>query len=244
LSGAFRLEAASYPRWYGFEHTAASWLDKAHYGLPELFGAPPRDGIVANPGCYPTAALLALAPLVREGLVEPEGLIVDAKSGVTGAGRQTGDAYSFAEIDEDLRAYKVLAHQHSPEILRALQRVSKGPSVTFTAHLLPIKRGLFATCYGRPRVGATASRVAQCLADTYATAAFVQARAPEQVMIKRVVGTNDCHVGATADDRVVVAVSAIDNLIKGAAGQALQNLNLMNGWDERAGLDGLQRVAP
>jgi N-acetyl-gamma-glutamyl-phosphate reductase len=244
LSGAFRLEAESYPRWYGFEHSAASWLPRAHYGLPEIFGTPPKGAVVANPGCYPTAALLAVAPLVREGLVEPEGLVVDAKSGVTGAGRQSVDAYSFAEVDEDLRAYKLLAHQHTPEILRALTRLAKTASVTFTAHLLPIKRGLFATCYGRPRQGASAERVAQCLADTYASSAFVRARAPEQVMLKRVVGTNDCHVGATANDAIVVAVGAIDNLLKGAAGQALQNLNLMNGWDERAGLDGLHRVSP
>jgi N-acetyl-gamma-glutamyl-phosphate reductase len=244
LSGAFRLAAESYPRWYGFDHSAPAWLPRAHYGLPELFGAPPKGTIVANPGCYPTAALLAMAPLVREGLVEPEGIVVDAKSGVTGAGRQSGDAYSFAEVDEDLRAYKVLAHQHTPEILRSLARLAKTASVTFTAHLLPLKRGLFATCYGRPRSGANAQRVAQCLADSYASTTFVRACAPDQVMLKRVVGTNDCHVGGAADDAVVIAVGAIDNLLKGAAGQAVQNLNLMNGWNERAGLDGLHRVSP
>lgn len=244
LSGAFRLEAESYPRWYGFDHSAPAWLPRAHYGLPELFGAPPKGAIVANPGCYPTAALLAMAPLVREGLVEPEGIVVDAKSGVTGAGRQSGDAYSFAEVDEDLRAYKVLAHQHTPEILRSLTKLAKTASVTFTAHLLPLKRGLFATCYGRPRSGATAQRVAQCLADSYASTPFVRACPPDQVMLKRVVGTNDCHVGAAADDAVIIAVGAIDNLLKGAAGQAVQNLNLMNGWNERAGLDGLHRVSP
>ncbi len=244
LSGAFRLEAEGYPRWYGFDHSAPAWLPRAHYGLPELFGAPPKGAIVANPGCYPTAALLAIAPLVREGLVEPEGIVVDAKSGVTGAWRQSGDAYSFTEVDEDLRAYKVLAHQHTPEILRSLTRLAKTASVTFTAHLLPLKRGLFATCYGRPRPGASAARVAQCLADSYASTPFVRARPPDQVMLKRVVGTNDCHVGATADDAVVIAVGAIDNLLKGAAGQAVQNLNLMNGWNERAGLDGLHRVSP
>jgi N-acetyl-gamma-glutamyl-phosphate reductase len=244
LSGAFRLEAASYPRWYGFEHSAPSWLARAHYGLPELFGAPPKEAIVANPGCYPTAALLALGPLVREGLVEPDGLVVDAKSGVTGAGRQSGDAYSFVEIDEDLRAYKLFTHQHTPEIARALGRLAKPGPLTFTAHLVPIKRGLLATCYGRLRDGASAAKVAQCLADTYAPSAFVRARPPEQIMLKRVVGTNECHVGATADGETVIAIGAIDNLLKGAAGQAVQNLNLMNGWNERAGLDGLHRVSP
>jgi N-acetyl-gamma-glutamyl-phosphate reductase len=244
LSGAFRLEAGAYPRWYGFEHAAPAALERAHYGLPELFGAPPKGAIVSNPGCYPTAALLAIAPLVRERLVEPAGLIIDAKSGVTGAGKQSGEAFSFAEYGDDSHAYKLLAHQHTPEITRALGRLAAGVKLTFTAHYLPIKRGLLATCYGRPLPGATAARVAECLADAYAKSWFVSAIAPDKVMLKRVAGTNAAHVGATANDDVVVAVGAIDNLLKGAAGQALQNLNLLNGWDETIGLDGLQRFSP
>jgi len=245
LSGAFRLEAGAYPRWYGFEHTAPKWLERAHYGLPEVFGAPPRGGLVANPGCYPTAALLPLWPLVREGLVETTGIVVDAKSGVTGAGRQAAEAYSFTEVGEDLRAYKVFSHQHAPEIVRALSRgASREVKLTFTAHLLPLKRGLLATCYARPRPGANAARVAECLADAYRASAFVRAMPPDQVMLKRVAGTNACHVGANADEDVVLAVGAIDNLVKGAAGQAIQNVNLMNGWDEALGLDGLQRLSP
>jgi N-acetyl-gamma-glutamyl-phosphate reductase len=244
LSGAFRLDAEAYPLWYGFEHAAPAWIARAHYGLPELFGAPPKGALVSNPGCYPTAALLALAPLVREGLVEPAGIVVDAKSGVTGAGKQSGEAFSFAEYADDSHAYKVLKHQHTPEIVRALSRLAAGVKLTFTAHYLPIKRGLLATCYGRPRAGASAERVAACLADAYGGSGFVRAIAPDQVTIKRVVGTNACHVGATANDDVVIAVGAIDNLLKGAAGQAVQNLNLMNGWDETTGLDGLQRVSP
>jgi N-acetyl-gamma-glutamyl-phosphate reductase len=244
LSGAFRLEAGAYPHWYNFEHTAPEALARAHYGLPELFGAPPKTGIVANPGCYPTASILSLAPLVRERLVEPTGIIVDAKSGVTGAGKQSGEAFSFAEYADDSHAYKLLAHQHTPEITRALSRLGGDVKLTFTAHYLPIKRGLFATCYARPRPGTTAARVAECLADAYGSSGFVRAMAPDQVTIKRVVGTNACHVGATANDEVVIAVGAIDNLLKGAAGQAVQNLNLMNGWTETTGLDGLQRVSP
>ena len=244
LSGGFRLSQDAYPRWYGFEHSAPEWLERAHYGLPELFGAPPPSSPVANPGCFPTAALLAIGPLLRAGLVDPEGIVVDAKSGVTGAGRQSGEGYSFAEVDEDLHAYSVLNHKHTPEIVRALGRLAMGAKVTFTAHLLPVRRGLLATCYARPRSGATARLVAQCLADTYEGAAFVRCTPPDQVALKRVVGTNACHVGAAADDEMVVAIGAIDNLLKGAAGQAIQNLNLMNGWDEMAGLDGLLRVAP
>jgi N-acetyl-gamma-glutamyl-phosphate reductase len=198
---------------------------------------------VSNPGCYPTAALLALGPLVRAGLVEPDGIIVDAKSGVTGAGRQTGEAYSFLEVDADVRAYKVLAHQHTPEIERALCRFAPGARVTFTAHLLPIARGLLATCYARPRPGVTAGRVKECLADAYSAAPFVRAVPIEDVMLKRVVGTNLALVGASANDDVVIAIGAIDNLLKGAAGQAVQNLNLMNGWDQALGLESLQRAA-
>jgi N-acetyl-gamma-glutamyl-phosphate reductase len=244
LSGAFRLEASAYPRWYGFEHTAPAWLARAHYGLPELFGPPPEGALVANPGCFPTAALLALAPLVREGLVEPHGIVVDAKSGVTGAGRQSGDAYSFVNIEGDFRAYRVLAHQHTPEIARALSRFVPGAKLTFTAHLLPVARGLLATCYARPRPGVDAARVAECLRAAYANAAFVRVVAPGEARLSRVVGTNLACVGASADDDMVVAVGAIDNLLKGAAGQAIQNLNLMNGWDETLGLEHLQRVSP
>jgi N-acetyl-gamma-glutamyl-phosphate reductase len=244
LSGAFRLDASEYPRWYGFDHAAPAWLARAHYGLPELFGAPPPGAVVCNPGCYPTAALLAIGPLVRERLVEAAGIVIDAKSGVTGADKQSGEAFSFAEYADDVRAYKLLVHQHTPEIARGLSRLAEGVKVTFTAHYLPVKRGLFATCYARPRAGASAARVAECLAEAYARSPFVRVVAPDRVALKSVVGTNACHVGATADDDVVVAVGALDNLLKGAAGQAVQNLNLMNGWDERLGLDGLQPISP
>jgi N-acetyl-gamma-glutamyl-phosphate reductase len=243
LSGAFRLEASDYPRWYGFDHGAPAWLERAHYGLPELFGPPPPKALVANPGCYPTASLLALAPLVRDGLVEPAGIVVDAKSGVTGAGRQSGEAFSFAEVDADVRAYKVLTHQHTPEIARGLSRFAKDVTVTFTAHLVPLSRGLLATCYARPRRGTTAKHVSECLRDAYASAPFVRVVLPEQVMMKRVAGTNLAQVGATANSDVVLAVGAIDNLLKGAAGQALQNLNALYGWDQTLGLDALQRFA-
>jgi N-acetyl-gamma-glutamyl-phosphate reductase len=243
LSGAFRLDAAAYPRWYGFDHAAPSLLPRAHYGLPELFGPAPPGAFVANPGCYPTAALLAIAPLLREKLVDPATLVVDGKSGVTGAGRQTGDAFSFLEVDGDVRAYRVLAHQHTPEMTRHLARLAPGVKLTFTAHLLPVARGLLCTVYARPLPGASAKRVAECLADAYAGRPFVRAVAPGEARLAHVVGTNLALAGAAADDDMVVAVGAIDNLLKGAAGQAMQNLNAMNGWDETLGLEALQRVA-
>ena len=217
---------------------------RAHYGLPELYGRPPADALVSNPGCYPTAALLALAPLVRTGLVEPDGIVIDGKSGVTGAGRRTDDSFSFVEIDGDVRAYRVHAHQHAPEMARGLGRFADGGvRLTFTAHLLPVARGL-TTCYARPRAGTTTEALQACLSAAYASAPFVRVVPPGEAMLKRVVGTNLAFVGAAASEDMVVAVGAIDNLLKGAAGQAVQNLNAMNGWDETLGLEGLQRVSP
>jgi N-acetyl-gamma-glutamyl-phosphate reductase len=248
LSGAFRLaDAADYAKWYGFEHPSAEWLGRAHYGLPELFGPPPEGTtLVSNPGCYPTATLLALAPLVRAGLVEDRGIVVDAKSGTTGAGRQAKEEHAFAEVNEDLRAYKVLAHQHTPEIARYLGRARGGAPlpVTFVPHLLPVSRGLLATVYARPRPGANAARVRECLADAYRGASFVEVVEPGHVTLHAVAGTNRARVAATADDSVVVAIGAIDNLVKGAAGQAIQNVNLALGLPEDAGLAGLARFAP
>jgi N-acetyl-gamma-glutamyl-phosphate reductase len=253
LSGAFRLgDPARYPTWYGFAHPSPPLLDRAHYGLPELFGAPRRsaDGsaLVANPGCYPTASLLALAPLLGAGLIEPRGIIIDAKSGVTGAGRQAKEEYSFGEVDEDIRAYKVFKHQHTPEIQRGLAasaKVEEGEvSLTFTPHLLPVRRGILATCYARARAGATSSAIATCLAQAYAGSAFVKVAPPEKVTLGAVVGTNEARVGAVASGDVVVSVASIDNLLKGAAGQAVQNLNLLFGLDERLGLAQLQRISP
>jgi len=240
LSGAFRLrDVAAYPRWYKFEHHLPEHLASSHYGLPELFGAPPREGLIANPGCYATATILALAPLLRAGLIDPSGIIVDAKSGVTGAGRQSKEQYSFSEVEGDFRAYKLLSHQHTPEIAQAINV----KSLTFTAHLLPVRRGILATCYARPRKGSV-EQLAEALRDAYARAPFVEVTAPEDVSLASVVGTNMCRIGVAADDDVVLVVSAIDNLVKGAAGQAVQNLNLMLGLDERIALAGLQRSSP
>ncbi len=248
LSGAFRLENAdAVKKYYGFVPPAPDLLETAFYGLPELFGAPSKGTrLVSNPGCYPTATLLALAPLVREGLVEPSGIIIDAKSGVSGAGAQSKEEYSFVEVDEDLRAYKLLGHQHTPEIARHLGRVAsvKTPGLTFTPHLVPLRRGLLATCYARPRPGVTHQSVHQCLADVYTSSVFVDVVAPAEVNMKRVAGTNRARVGATANADIVIAIGAIDNLLKGAAGQALQNLNTLFDLPESSGLLHLQPFSP
>lgn len=248
LSGAFRLANADDVRaHYNFAHPCASRLGSTHYGLPELFGAPRRGELVANPGCYPTAALLALAPLLRAGLIEGEGLVVDAKSGTTGAGRQAKEEHAFAEVAENLRAYKVLAHQHEPEIAQKLAAHAGDARVAadlvFTPHLLPVRRGLLATCYARPRGDARLEAFEECLRAAYASAPFVDVVAPGEVTLAAVVGTNMCRVGVAARPGRVVVLAAIDNLVKGAAGQALQNANLALGFPETQGLSGLHRSA-
>lgn len=248
LSGAFRLESgADYVTHYGLSHPSPELLRSAWYGLPELFGPPPEGTrLISNPGCYPTATLLSIAPLLRAGLIEKEGIIVDAKSGVSGAGVQAKEEYSFVEVDDDVRAYKLFSHQHTPEIERHLGRASGAAdlSITFTPHLVPLRRGLSATCYARPRGGVTSADVYQCLADVYTSSAFVDVVAPGEVTMKSVAGTNRARVGAVAGRGTVIAIGAIDNLVKGAAGQALQNLNLLFGMSETLGLDHLEPFHP
>jgi N-acetyl-gamma-glutamyl-phosphate reductase len=241
LSGSFRLrDAGLYPKFYAFQHPRPDLLQEAFYGLPELAPPPTGTRLVANPGCYPTGASLALAPLVEAGVLDGGRLIVDAASGVTGAGRRAAEEYSFAEIDGDFRAYKVLRHQHQPEIAQTLDR-----SVTFTAHLLPIRRGILSTCYGRLQPGRGAAELRAALMHKYAGAPFVEVlESPDQLTLKAVIGTNRCQVAVAADGDVVVAISAIDNLVKGAAGQAVQNLNLVMGWPQTAGLDTLRGFHP
>jgi len=240
LSGAYRLKDASlYPPFYKFEHGQPALLSEAFYGLPELSRVAKGARLVANPGCYPTAAALALAPLIEAGLVEGP-FIVDAASGVTGAGRKGTEELSFAEVDEDFYAYKVLRHQHQPEIAQTL-----GRPLTFTAHLLPVKRGILATCYAQLAKGHDAAGLHAAYVHKYANCPFLEVLdSPDEVHLKGVVGTNRCQLAVDCRNGTVVAVSAIDNLVKGAAGQAIQNLNLMLGWPETAGLDALRGFHP
>ncbi|MCI0573369.1 MAG: N-acetyl-gamma-glutamyl-phosphate reductase [Myxococcaceae bacterium] len=253
LSGAFRLkDSGAYPGFYGFTHPATHLLKSAVYGIPELFREEVRGAtLVANPGCYATAAALALAPLLKAGVLEAGSLVVDAASGTTGAGRKGSEEMSFTEVNEDFRAYRVLKHQHTPEIAQTLARMAgRAVPVTFTAHLLPLKRGILSTAYARLAPGATEGDLKAAYANVYAASPFVSlAPSPEAVGLKGVVGTNRCVVGVAADasgmdpGRVVV-MSAIDNLVKGAAGQAVQNLNLVMGWEEALGLAHLKGFVP
>jgi N-acetyl-gamma-glutamyl-phosphate reductase len=247
LSGAFRLERADqYPEHYGFEHTSPQLLGEAVYGLPELG----REGLrsasfVANPGCYATAVALPLAPLLRAGLIEPDGIIADAASGVTGAGRKVSEEFLFSEVAEDFKAYRVLRHQHTPEIVQTLAHVG-GVTVglTFTPHLLPIRRGILATIYARLKPGTPPMAAREALANAYAGESFVGVLGrPEEVSLRRVNGTNRCELGMADDGRgQLVITCALDNLLKGAAGQALQNLNLALGLPETTGLENLLGV--
>jgi N-acetyl-gamma-glutamyl-phosphate reductase len=234
LAADFRLrDAGQYQQWYGEPHQASELVGQFAYGLPELFRDELADAAaVAVPGCYPTAAALAVAPLVRLGLIQPEGVIVDAASGVSGAGRPPKAHTTFCAVDEDFTAYGLLDHRHTPEIEQA-----SGASVLFTPHLAPMNRGILATCYAKPTEETSSEAVLAGLAGFYADEPFivVSDRLPST---KATLGSNAAHITARYDARTntVVALCAIDNLVKGAAGQAVQCANILSGFDETAGL--------
>ena len=248
LSADFRLkDPAVYQEWYKAEHTAPQLLDEAVYGLPELnAGEIAEARLVANPGCHVTAAVLALLPFLMGDAIEPASIIIDSLSGVSGAGRSKfGLDYHFSEVNESIRPYGVGGvHRHTPEIEQVLSVVTVTPPpvrVTFTPHLVPITRGILATSYATLKAGAGDLAQLHELYDAFCDfcTPFVVLLEPGQFpATKHVYGTNFCHIGLAVDKRTnrVIVVSAIDNLVKGAAGQAVQNMNLMCGFDETAGL--------
>ena len=252
LSGGFRLASEDYPKWYGFAHGNPALLAEAVYSMPEVNGdlRPLRAAkLVSNPGCYPTPSTFSVLPLLRAGLIEADPIFIDAKSGTTGGGRKAAEDWSFSEISDDIRAYRILRHQHQPEIERALALAgAPGAKVTFTPHLLPVRRGILAAAYGRLRAGIAdpAAAVKRALADFARDKPFVRVLPPEEVRLQAVVGTNRVALGATVEPerKVVVSVAAIDNLVKGAAGQAVQNANLMFGLPETLGLLSLAGQLP
>ena len=247
ISADFRLDNLDeYQQWYGVSHPFPKLLEEAAYGLPELG----RDRIasariVGNPGCYPTASILALAPAVKAGIVELD-IIVDAKSGVSGAGQKTTRDYMYSEVNENLKAYGLDGHRHMPEISQELGKLA-GPGkdlrLTFVPHLVPMTRGILATCYATLKedvVGsgeAAASAVREVYEDFYRGEPFVNVTA-EPPMTKQTLGNNTCLVHPVVDQRTnrLIVISCIDNLVKGAAGQAVQNMNLMFGLPEDEGL--------
>ena len=245
LAADFRLrDAALYPAWYGEDHEVPALLDEAVYGLPELF----RVGLagarlVAAAGCYPTASALALAPFVRAGAIETAGIIVDAASGVSGAGRPPKPNTTFCAVDEDYTAYGLTDHRHTPEIEQSIATLADGTtvsgvSVLFTPHLAPMNRGILATCYARPVDGGLDTDGAMAiLSDFYADEPFVvvDERSPST---KATLGSNAAHLTVRVDPRtgLLLAICAIDNLVKGASGQAVQCANAVLGLDETTGL--------
>jgi N-acetyl-gamma-glutamyl-phosphate reductase len=244
LSADFRFrDTALYKQWYGMDHAATRWSDRAVYGLPELHREAIRKAtLVGNPGCYPTAAILALAPLLSRHLVEPNTLIVDAKSGVSGAGRaKFGLDYHFPEVNESVSAYKIAGtHRHTPEIEQELSRVARQElRLTFTPHLIPMTRGILATSYVTLRSPYSREGLLKIYQETYAGEPFVKVFEEGLPATKHTLGSNLCLIGLGVDTRTnrVTVVSAIDNLVKGAAGQAIQNMNLLCGFEETAGLD-------
>ncbi len=242
LSGAFRLaDPALYPPWYGFEHAHPALLAEARYGLPELARAGLGGArLIANPGCYATAVAMALAPLLRAKVAAPGPIAVTGLSGVSGAGRKATEDYAFVEVDEDLRAYRLGRHQHVPEIEQTVARAAGGCGpISFTPVLVPLRRGILATAAVPVRAGTTGADLRGALEAAYAGEPFVRILAADRVLVKDVVRTNRIHLGAALDDRagVAVVVSAIDNLVKGAAGQAVQAMNAALGWPEVEGLD-------
>ncbi len=230
LSGAFRLrDAALRERWY--PHTGSSPVPVV-YGLTEQRRLELANArLVACPGCYPTAAVLALQPLVAGSLLEP-GIIIDAKSGVSGAGKTPTERTHFSECHDSISAYGVFAHRHAAEIEQEL-----GTAVTFVPHLVPLDRGIFETIYARLRPGVTEANVAAALAKAYTDSLFVRLTGADLPEIKHVAHTNFCDIGWRVQEQQLVMVSCIDNLVKGAAGQAIQNFNVVFGFDEATALN-------
>ncbi|MBC2721247.1 N-acetyl-gamma-glutamyl-phosphate reductase [Desulfosporosinus sp.] len=244
LGADFRLNAAEiYEEWYKIKHPAAELLKDAVYGLPELYREQIRGKcLIANPGCYPTATLLALVPLLRRQLLQTSYLIIDAKSGVSGAGRGVSLNTHFGEVNENFKAYGVANHRHTPEIEQELSRAAGQPlTINFTPHLVPMTRGMLVTIYAKVSDGVEEEDLRNCWSDQYQNEEFIHRLPPGTwPQTKFSSGSNHAFLQLTLDKRTgnAVIVATIDNLLKGAAGQAVQNMNLAMGWPESQGLKG------
>lgn len=243
LSGDLRLkDRVEYEEWYGISAAPQKVIDQAVYGLVEWAKPSIKEAtLISNPGCYPTATLLGLIPLVKENILETDTIIVDAKSGVSGAGRSPSAVTHFSEMNDNFKIYKVNQHKHIPEIEQGLKEVNSAiDTITFSTHLVPMTRGIMATMYGKATNAITEKQLRELFEDVYKDSPFVRIRKQgDYPSTKEVSGTNYCDIGVTYDERTgrITVVSVIDNLVKGAAGQAIQNLNVMLGINEKAGLD-------
>lgn len=242
MGADFRLESeAEYKEWYGGEYQDKALHQEAVYGLPEFFREKIKGKkLIANPGCYTTAVPLALVPALEAGFIETTGIIADCKSGVTGAGRKPTQSNHYPELNESFTAYKVANHRHTPEIEQTLSKIAgEKLKLTFVPHLLPINRGILATCYAKLKPGVTEEQLWEVYHARYDGEFFVRLLPKGQVAnVKNVRFTNYCDVSLFVDNRTgtFIAVSAIDNMVKGAAGQAIQNMNLSFGLEETTGL--------
>lgn len=243
LGADFRLsDYAVYEKWYGVEHKGKDILQEAVYGLCEVLKEDIKKArLIANPGCYTTCSILSLYPLLKENIIDPENIIIDAKSGVTGAGRGISLDSHYNEVNENIKAYKIASHRHTPEIEQMLSIASgKEIKLSFTPHLIPMNRGILATCYGKLKDSFTYEDIKQLYEDYYGDKFFIRllnkGNYPETKWVK---GSNFCDIGFSIDERTnrIIVLGAIDNLVKGAAGQAVQNMNLISGMDEKMGLD-------
>ncbi len=238
FSADYRLgDVSTFEQWYGVPHPDAERVGSVPYGLPELFRDEIRDSrLVANPGCFPTSALLPLGPLLKQGLIAETNLIIDAKTGVSGGGRSPKPGFHYVECNESIRAYGVGTHRHTPEINQLLERYADADTnVVFTPHLAPMDRGILSTIYCQPQAGVSRQQAQECLLDFYRDEPFVRVvDAPPAT--KQVTQTNFCDIAVNQSAGMIVLTSAIDNLIKGASGLAVQNFNLMSGFEETTAL--------
>ncbi len=243
LSGDFRYDDVKvYEQWYGEAHSSPELLAESVYGLPELHREKVKKArLIGNPGCYTTCSILGAAPLIASGLADDKNIIIDAKSGVTGAGRNAALPYSFCECTENSKAYKVATHRHTSEIEQELSNIAGKPiMLSFTPHLIPQKRGILSTIYMNLTKKITADELQKIYEDYFKDEFFVRVMPKGELPeTKHVAGSNFVDIGVVLDERLnrVVAVSAIDNIVKGAAGQAIQNMNILFGLDERVGLN-------
>jgi N-acetyl-gamma-glutamyl-phosphate reductase len=244
LGADFRLkDAGAYKKWYQILHGNESLLEQSTYGLTEWnHSAIATAQLVANPGCYATASSLALLPLLSQDIIDPATIIIDAKSGVSGAGRAATQAVHYNECNESIKAYGLATHRHTPEIEQQLSKYAPGTTITFTPHLVPMNRGILVTAYGSLKNPMTTAQALDVFEKQYADEPFVRVykhdsakSLPETRWVK---GSNFCDIGCVVDERTgrLIVVAALDNLMKGASGQAVQNMNVMFGLDQRRGL--------
>lgn len=247
LSGAFRLKENSYSKWYGFSHTEEILLKKAQYGLLPWVGPAKNENLIANPGCFATAALMALIPLIKDNVISPDHIVIDAKSGATGAGKKATENMLYSEVDGECLPYKVGCHQHDPEIMETIKFFTgKTVDAHFVTSLLPVRRGIIAGIYARLVTGQSIQDIENSFEKAYANYPLVSVAAVSKnsklLSLKRVIGTAKTHISFEVQSEKVFIFSCIDNLMKGAASQAIENFNRISDFPLETAIDGLEAI--